>query len=135
MPIGACMVAESAERAGHSVRLLDLMYVKDPLRAVSRMLESFAPDVIGISVRNIDNNDMRNPVLFVDELAPLAGLLRSQSHALIILGGAAVNIMPEELLRSSGVSFAVTGPGEVVFPEILKTLAVNGDIRKLPGVA
>jgi hypothetical protein len=30
IPIGACIVAEAAEHAGHKVRLLDLMFCKEP---------------------------------------------------------------------------------------------------------
>jgi hypothetical protein len=32
IPLGACMVAESAERAGHAVQLLDLAFYKDSLQ-------------------------------------------------------------------------------------------------------
>jgi len=32
MPVGACIIAEAAEKAGHKVRLLDLMFCEDPYR-------------------------------------------------------------------------------------------------------
>ena len=61
MPIGACVVAEAAERAGHTVRVLDMMFVRRPMRALRRALDAFAPDVVGVSARNIDNADMLAP--------------------------------------------------------------------------
>lgn len=61
MPIGACMVAEAAERAGHGVRVLDMMFARDPLAALRRELDGFRPEVVGISARNIDNADMLAP--------------------------------------------------------------------------
>ena len=36
IPIGACMIAETAQRAGYRVRLLDLMFERDPLRAIQQ---------------------------------------------------------------------------------------------------
>ena len=43
------------------MRLLDLMFAGDPLAAIRREVESFQPDVIGLSIRNIDNNDVQSP--------------------------------------------------------------------------
>ena len=61
-------MAEAAEQAGHRVRLLDLMFFKDPLNALESELRESRPDLIGISVRNIDNNDMKNPFEFFKDL-------------------------------------------------------------------
>ncbi len=43
MPIGACIVAEAAERAGHRVRLLDLMFCRDTEDALVYELAAFKP--------------------------------------------------------------------------------------------
>ena len=75
MPAGACLVAEAVRRAGHEVRLLDLMFEPDPARAIGAAVCSFAPDVAGISMRNIDNNDMQNPRFYAaDEARGLMAL-------------------------------------------------------------
>jgi hypothetical protein len=57
--------AEAADRAGHTVRLLDLMFASDPLRAIESALRKASYDIIGLSVRNIDNNDMREPAFIL----------------------------------------------------------------------
>ena len=62
IPYGACMVTEVVAKAGHQVRLLDLMFQPDPARAVVDALQKIGPDVIGLSIRNLDNNDMQAPV-------------------------------------------------------------------------
>src|SRR4030067_2569490 len=77
MPIGACMVAEAAERAGHRVSVLDLMFEPDPARAITSAIRRSNPDVIGFSVRNIDNNDMRTPAFYIPGLLPLIKAVRS----------------------------------------------------------
>ena len=68
LPSGACMIAEAAERAGHRVSLLDLMFTADPLRALKEMLTRTKFDIIGLSVRNIDNIDMGAPRYFINDL-------------------------------------------------------------------
>ena len=45
------------------------------------------PDVVGVSVRNIDNNDLHAPVYFLRELRPLLDAVRSRTDAPIVLGG------------------------------------------------
>jgi radical SAM superfamily enzyme YgiQ (UPF0313 family) len=135
MPTGACVAAEAAERAGHSVRLLDLMFTRSPVRALERELQSFRPDVVGFSVRNIDNNDMMSPQDLCTGLAPLMQCVRSNSRATIVMGGGALAVMPAALLKATGADFAVLGDGEAVFPKLLGALASGEDANAVPGVA
>jgi radical SAM superfamily enzyme YgiQ (UPF0313 family) len=129
------MVAEAAERAGHGVRVLDLMFVEDPLRALEYELSKTYPDIVGLSVRNIDNNDMQNPVAFFKELKPLVETIRRKTQAAIVLGGAAVAVMPEELLRYTEADWAVLGDGEIVFPKLLASLSQGELPNQIPGIA
>jgi radical SAM superfamily enzyme YgiQ (UPF0313 family) len=135
MPLGACIVAEAAEKAGHRVRLLDLMFCEDPLPILASELQECQYDVIGLSVRNIDNNDMKCPAEFFSDLAALVKIIRQNSHASIVLGGSAVSVMPEELLSYSEVQLAVLGDGETVFPELLKVLSDGKNLDRVSGVA
>ncbi len=135
LPSGACMVAEAAERAGHRVAFLDLMFTRDPLRALQAALKARMFDVIGLSVRNIDNIDMAAPRFFIKDLLPLIDIIRAHTDALIVLGGASVMIMPEEILRVTGASCAVIGDGDVVFPRLIGRLAASEPWQELPGVA
>ena len=136
MPIGACIVAHAAERSGHAVRLLDLMFTRDATAEVESAVTGFQPDVVGISVRNIDNNDMRNTVFFLDSLRNLVDAIRARTGAGIFLGGAALGVMPEEILRVAGdVSGCVIGDGETIFPPLLDRIAQGGDFHDIPGVA
>ena len=135
MPVGACLVAEAAELAGHSVRVLDLMFEQNPLNTLELELNKSNPDFIGLSVRNIDNNDMQNPVTFFKDLKPLMDTIRRKTPAPVVLGGAAVSVMPEELLRYTGANWAVLGDGEVVFSKLLSALSQGEIPGKLPGIA
>jgi hypothetical protein len=53
LPLGACMVAEASEQAGHTVKILDFMFRKDILGDITKELSVFRPDIIGLSIRNI----------------------------------------------------------------------------------
>jgi len=135
IPVGACMIAETAQNAGHNVRLLDLMFERDPLTTVQRALNRFKPDVVGFSIRNIDNNDMQSPSFYIKELLPLIETVKRKTPANIILGVTAVSVMPEALLRYTGASFAVTGDGETVFIKLLERLSEGRSPKGIPGVS
>ena len=135
MPLGACMVAEAAGNAGHDVLLLDLMFERDPFTAVRDAVIGSRPDVIGLSLRNIDNNDMRDPVFFLDDLPLLVNVIRDHTSAPIILGGAALGVMPESILRHAGVSCGVVADGEAVFPLLLERIAEGEPFGDVPGIA
>lgn len=83
IPLGACLVAESCERTGHHVQILDLMFERDPLYALSSAIDKNKPDVVGISLRNIDNNDMQHPAVFYKDLTLLMETIRTKTHAAV----------------------------------------------------
>lgn len=135
MPLGACLVAEAVERAGHGVQVLDLMFEQYPLQALESELNKTNPDIVGLSIRNIDNNDMQHPVAFFKDLAPIVKTIRSRTAATLVLGGAAVAVMPEELLRYTAADWAVLGDGEVVFPRLLEIRAQGNSPNQVSGIA
>ncbi len=134
MPFGACLAAQAAQRAGHETKLLDLMFAADPAAAVAAELAAFKPDVVGLSIRNIDNNDIHTPQPLADGAAALARLVREHSRATLVIGGAAVNVMPEALLEHTGADAAAAGDGEATFPGILDALQAGRPLRGIAGV-
>jgi radical SAM superfamily enzyme YgiQ (UPF0313 family) len=134
MPFGACMVAEAVEKAGHSVHMIDFMFEDDPHALMRRTLEDSRYDIIGLSIRNIDNNDMRSPEFFLEEIPSMMQTIRRHSGALVVLGGAAIGVMPEEILRFSGADYAVLNDGEHVMPELISHIERGFDTA-VPGVA
>ena len=58
LPLGLAFVAAASRRAGHDVRLLNLMFEGNTESALQDSIEEFRPEVIGISVRNIDDQNM-----------------------------------------------------------------------------
>jgi radical SAM superfamily enzyme YgiQ (UPF0313 family) len=134
IPYGACLVAQAIEAAGHEVHFLDLMFQAEPVKILCDSLSKIKPEIVGLSIRNIDNNDMLFPKGFIQELQPLMDSIRRQSSARVILGGAALSILPVHILRATGADFAVTGDGDLVFPEFLAALAEGRNPSHIPGV-
>ncbi len=135
IPYGACMVAEAAAGTGNRVEFLDLMFQPDPEGAVAAALRRFPAEVIGLSVRNLDNNDMQAPVEFVAALTKIARTVNRLSAAPLVLGGPAVGLMPEPLLRCTWAAVAVLGDGEAVFPALLQALSNGGGFTNVPRLA
>lgn len=134
MPFGACLVAQAAEAAGHSVRFADLMFAGDPCRALQAELASHPPDVVGVSIRNLDNPDMHDSTLLADDAARIVGAIRANTASPVVLGGPAVGVMPRELLCHTGADMAMVGDGERVFPALLDAMDRGGNLDGLPGL-
>jgi radical SAM superfamily enzyme YgiQ (UPF0313 family) len=134
LPYGACLVAESASRSGHVVQLLDLMFERNPTTILKEVLNQFNPQVVGFSVRNIDNNDMIHPVAYIEEVNRLADVIRRNSPARLVLGGAAIPIMPLQLLHATGADWAVMWDGDILFPQLLNILNRGGNPADIPGI-
>ena len=65
-PIGLCYVATAVEAAGHRVKVLDLCFSGKKIVSDTRnAIQSFKPETIGVSVRNIDNVNMLHPISYL----------------------------------------------------------------------
>ena len=54
-PIGLAYLAVPLEAAGHELFALDLCFESEPEAAVKTALDSFLPELVLLSLRNIDN--------------------------------------------------------------------------------
>jgi len=134
LPLGAALVAAATEAHGHEVAFLDLMGEPDPEGALRRTIERVRPDAIGVSVRNIDDQEMTQPTFLLDKVRPLIAVCRAASAAPVVLGGAGFTMFPEAVLRHLGADYGVCGEGEEAFPALLACLERGTDTRHLPGL-
>ena len=135
VPNGVACVAAALEHAGHDVRVLDLCFARDPHRLARESAKAFAPDVIGLSVRNIDNSDLVALEHYTPAAASLLDTLRASApQAQVIAGGAAFGVAPEALSAELGVEHAVAGDGERATPALIAELAAGRVPGPIPGV-
>ncbi len=133
-PIGLCCVASAAKAVGHDVRVLDLCFVDTPFKKIQSLCRSFAPEVVGLSVRNIDNVNMLHPVSYVRDAQSIANWIRQSTGAPLVLGGSGASLLPRELLMALKADYVVVSDGEVSFVRLLDALSRDEYAPKIPGV-
>jgi radical SAM superfamily enzyme YgiQ (UPF0313 family) len=134
-PIGAACIASAAESAGHDVRGLDLMFSRDPASEVASAVRDFQPDVVGVSLRNIDNQDMHSNEFFLPEAKKIVEVLAPETEAPVVPGGAGFTIFPLECLEYLNLGLGIVGEGEEAFVSLLDALEAGADPSGIGGLA
>lgn len=133
-PIGLSYVATATRRAGHEVRFVDLMTSCAPQADLKTALREFQPDVVGFSIRNIDNIIAQNVRWHFMEMRELISTVRQCTEARIVLGGPAASILGAGTLANLDADFAIIGEGEVAFPRLLAAIAGARDYASVSGL-
>src|SRR5207237_7859463 len=93
------------------------------------------PDLIGISLRNVDDVLIRKQELFVNEIADLVDTVHKKWACPVVLGGSGYSILPVELLELTGADFGIVGEGEAALPALIDALETGGDLDNIQGLA
>jgi radical SAM superfamily enzyme YgiQ (UPF0313 family) len=134
LPLGLAQVAAAVRAAGHEAVLLDLLAAAEPLAALRTAVADLDPEAIGVSVRNVDDQERLRPDFLLDRVRPVVAACRALSAAPVVLGGAGYSIFPDAALADLGADLGVRGEGERVFPALLDAMAAGADPALLPGV-
>jgi len=128
-PLGLAYVAGAVEAAGHQVETLDLCFVDDDAiePVLHEAIAASAPDVIGLSVRNIDDVSYPKTTSYLGLYRRVVAACRESTDAPLVIGGSGFTIMPEEFLAAFDVDYGVVGEGERVMVELLDRLAGGGE--------
>ena len=134
-PIGAAYLAKALRDNGHEAIILDLCFVKDPFSSIDSVIKQFHPDIIGISIRNIDNLTFNKSRFYLPYIRNLVDFLKDRLPAPIVVGGSGFSIFPEEVLRYLDLDLGVVGEGENAILRIADALETGNDIRAIPNLA
>lgn len=138
-PIGAAFVAGHLIDAGFDAKILDLCFVDNDFTALKDTIGSYCPDIIGVSIRNVDNLTYNRSIFYMPRIRDIVNFIRTITHCPIVAGGSGFSIFPEEILRYLSLDFGVTGEGEQTFLSLVKTLGNGGgsniNIREIPNIA
>ncbi len=134
VPLGLSYVAAATRSRGHEVRVLDLMTSTDFRLSIRETIDSFNPDVIGVSVRNIDNQMLHGARFLLDDVRDVVLCCRSLRNVPIVLGGAGYSIFPQAVLDYLDADMGIQGEGEWVFPELIERLEKRADLGGVPGL-
>jgi len=130
-PIGLDYVM-NAISPPHQVKTVDMNEVKD-LHVLAGVLSQYLPDLIGLSIRNIDNMDNANMKTFFGEISKLIAVIRQHSEGLIVLGGSGFTILPGECMNRLDADFGIIGEGERL-QLLLQALERNERVDDIPGI-
>jgi radical SAM superfamily enzyme YgiQ (UPF0313 family) len=133
MPLGLACVAEATKNAGHDVIMLDLMFKMDVNDTLKNVIAEFRPECIGISVRNIDDQNIETPQFLLEKVKEVVTVCRDLSNTPIVLGGAGYSIFPESALAYLDADFGIEGEGEMSRPDLKLSLFSSASVSvKLP---
>lgn len=124
-PLGLSMVAAALKSAGHAVSQFDFLKNGMSLTALEGEIRSFRPDIIGISMRNIDNVNLMNEQRYIDAVKDIVSNIRLVSDSPVVLGGSAFSIMPEIILNEVGADYGIIGEGESTMVEFVNNAAAG----------
>jgi radical SAM superfamily enzyme YgiQ (UPF0313 family) len=136
IPFGLCYIATSLEKNGnHQVHFLDLCFSSDCEHDIQKSLRNFIPDVIGISIRNIDDTGgYKVHFLLEDVKKDVIDFCKKEFLGPIVIGGPSVGISGLEMLDYFDLEYAIRGDGEAVMPEFVKRIENKQPLEGLKGL-
>ncbi len=111
-PLGLSMVAAALSNAGNKVCQFDFLQNNQSISALRDTIKETSPDIIGVSIRNIDNVNLLNEQRYIDVVKNIVKEIRCETDAPVVLGGSGFSIMPEVILREVGADYGIVGEGE-----------------------
>jgi lipid biosynthesis B12-binding/radical SAM protein len=132
-PLGMAVIAGALACGGHEVLQFDFLAAGKSKEALVASLRNFAPDVICLSLRNIDNVDSfsKENGWYLAQAKELTEIMRENSDAPIIVGGPAFTVMPEAILDYLGAEYGVVGEGEQLICNLVENLAAGRSVPRL----
>jgi radical SAM superfamily enzyme YgiQ (UPF0313 family) len=97
-------------------------------------LRNGAYGFVGLSLRNIDDNNLFECNSFVAWYKQLVECIRRNSDACLIVGGAGYSIFPAILLEELQADFGIKGEGETSLTLLLRALSEGGSYDDIEGL-
>ncbi|MDH4235252.1 MAG: cobalamin-dependent protein, partial [Gallionella sp.] len=139
-PVGLSYVASATHAAGHEVKLLDLAFAQDLLGELASGIGTFKPELVGLSIRNIDNVVSQRFESPLKSLLEQVAVIRENARTPegkpvpLVLGGPAISILAEKALTVFGADYAFVGEGEAAFPMLLDALEKGSSLTGISGL-
>ncbi len=130
-PIGLEYIASSLEENGHKAEITDLCFSEDLFKDIDNAVISFNPNIVGITVRNIDSVLYHTNEFFLDEIRDIVNHVKLKHGLKVILGGTGVSTNPEGILEYLNADFAIVGPAENKINELLEKISNSSGIKKI----
>ena len=134
LPIGLAYVAGHLDPSHHTTKVLDLMFSDDYQAEVASVVKDFQPDLVGLSLRNLDNGSYLDPQWALPVTRQVTEQIRSISSATIVCGGPAFSILPRECFAYVEPDLGVVGDAGETFALLAERLEASEPYQYLPGL-
>jgi len=125
-PLGVLYLASVVEKAGHDIKVVDMRVKDEKPEEVRRYVNSFRPDVVGISGITTD---------YPFCLRMATAFKKFKPGVINIMGGPHVTFTAEEVLeKNKDVDIIVRGEGEDTFIRLLKAFSQASSLNSVEGI-
>jgi len=131
-PLGLAYIAKVLREDGHSIEVIDLCFSQEVSADLKNTVQRFRPDLIGISLRNLDNLTYPTSHSYLKGVEEVIGICRQFTSSRLVIGGSGYSLAPKELLRHLDVDFGIVGEGEEIFLHLARSLQNDGPISPSP---
>lgn len=133
-PVGLEYLAQATIQAGTDVDILDLCLEEDRSTALADYFSRHSPDLIGLSLRNVDDCFWPSCRWFVPDVIDLIESLRSLTAAPIVVGGVGFSIFGAAIYDLLPVEYGIRGDGETALPALVQAMRRERDLCSVPGL-
>lgn len=132
-PIGIVTLGSCIEKSGrYDLDIFDMNMALDPYGALRERLQNYKPDIIGISLRNVDPLGNRTTSLIVPFAITLSFIRRYMPKVPLLAGGTAFSLFPERLMSEfPEIDLGIAGEAEDLILPLLDNIE---NPPKLPGL-
>ncbi len=121
-PLGLAYIAAALKKHDIQFKVLDLCFVIDYKEAIATSLNTFNPDIIALSLRNVDNVSYPKYFSYIAFYRQVVRLIRQYSRGVVVLGGSGLALIPDAILKYLGADYGILGEGELSLIKFIKTL-------------
>lgn len=116
----------------HSFEFFD--FNRQSLSDLSRILIAGDFGMIGISLRNIDDNNIYEKNSFISWYRQIMDVVRSSASAMVVIGGPGFSIFPELIFNTLNPDFGIKGEGEEAFLQLIVAIDNDSGFKNIEGL-
>jgi anaerobic magnesium-protoporphyrin IX monomethyl ester cyclase len=124
-PLGLMYVAAALEKAGFEVQMLDNYLLKQSTQEVQQLALKLKPEIVGITCGSATYKKTVETAQAIKQVLP---------NCKIVVGGWHASYMPDSLLETQEIDYAVMGEGEAAITQLAGYI-MKGDLVGAAGVA
>lgn len=133
-PLALSYLKSSIEHHLEDVQVALFDFNLGDMEAFRSILDRFNPDLVGISLRNIDTVNIFDERHFIEETRELIDETRQRLNAITVIGGAGFSIFPQVIFDQIHPDYGIFGEGENSLNALIRALRKGEDVKDIEGL-